>query len=800
MNTQQHTPMMQQYLKIKSEHPDMLLFYRMGDFYEMFFDDARRGAVLLDITLTYRGQSGGNPIPMAGVPYHAVDGYLAKLIKQGESVAICEQIGDPVASKGPVERQVTRIITPGTVTDENLLTERKENILMAIYQAKTGYGLAYIDLSRGCFHLLQCLTEEALTAELERLKPAEILVSDAHYFRLSTLGINLPMKPRSEREFAFHVAQDLLCQQLQVQNLTGFGCDDFPLALSAAGCLMHYIRETQRMNLPHMNALQVERLEDCVILDQMTRRNLEISRNLSGTTENTLLQLMDKTATSMGSRLLQRWLGRPLRDSVVLKQRQKSLTVLIQTHLFEPLHSVLRGVGDMERILARIALKSAQPRDLVLLRQTLGKLPELQRLLSRVKSELSCVEHMGEFPAIHQLLTQSIAESPASLIRDGGVIAEKWDETLDEFRQLSTNATDFLAQFEQQEKARTGLSNMKVGYNRVSGYYIEISKGQAQHAPTHYIRRQTLKNAERYITPELKVFEDKILSARSQALSREKWLYEKILADLLLELPALQQSAMALAELDVYANLAERAMHLQWVCPEFTHELGVHIQAGRHPVIENSLKKNFIPNDVDLTPAERLFIITGPNMGGKSTYMRQTALIVLLAYIGSFVPAKTAKIGPIDRIFTRIGAADDLASGRSTFMVEMTETANILRNATASSLVLMDEIGRGTSTFDGLALAWACAEWIASEIKAFCFFATHYFELTHLADQVSGVTNIHLKALFQEHHMIFLYQVEPGATDKSYGLEVAKLAGIPDAVIQKARIKLDALENAEIAL
>ena len=790
---QNHTPMMQHYLQVKAEHPGMLLLYRMGDFYEMFFEDARRGALLLGITLTYRGQSAGTPIPMAGVPYHAVDAYLAKLIKQGESVVICEQVGDPKTSKGPVERQVTRIITPGTVTDENLLTDRKDNLLMAIHKTKHGFGLAHIDLSRGCFHLSQCANEEALMTELERLRPAEILINETlKDYEFNPLFI---IKTRPLFEFDVFAAEDLLSQQLKTQTLSGFGCDEFPMAVAAAGCLMHYIRETQRMSLPHVNALQVDLPEDSVILDQATRCNLEISRSLSGNKENTLLHLMDKTATAMGSRLLQRWIGRPLRHQIVLIKRQEIIAELIEKHLFESLHEQLRMIGDVERILARIALKSAQPRDLVLLRQGLEKLPELQTALQPASSLRFCAENIQTFPEVYQLLIRAVAELPANLIRDGGVIAENFDTELDELRQLSTHSTDYLIQFEQQEKARTNLPSLKVGYNRVSGYFIEIPKGQAQHAPANYIRRQTLKNAERYITPELKSFEEKILSAQSKSLAREKMLYEQLLIDLLPHLPHLQRSVAALAELDVYVNLAERAVHLRLTRPILKPEPGIRIQGGRHLVIENSLKKAFIPNDVFLEDKHRMLMITGPNMGGKSTYMRQTALIVLLAYMGSFVPAESAQIGPIDRIFTRIGAADDLASGRSTFMVEMTETANILRHATQNSLVLVDEIGRGTSTFDGLSLAWACAEWLAKEIKAYCFFATHYFELTQLAEKMSQIENIHLKALFQEDKIIFLYKVEQGPTYKSYGLEVAKLAGIPDEVIHNAREKLSALEG-----
>ncbi len=792
LELQQHTPMMQQYLKIKENHPHMLLFYRMGDFYEMFFEDARRGATLLDITLTYRGQSAGNPIPMAGVPYHAVDSYLAKLIRLGESVVICEQVGDPATSKGPMERQVTRIITPGTVTDEYLLSDRKENILMAIHQVKNIFGLAYIDLSRGCFHLLQCETKEALEAELERLKPAEILMNES----LQDFPFHPSFKTKIRPIFEFNTptAHALLSQQLNVQHLSGFGCDNTPIAVSAAGCLMHYLRETQRTTLHHIHDLRVELTEECVILDQATQRNLEISQNLSGNTENTLLNLIDKTVTAMGSRLLQRWLSRPLREHAILTKRQDAIDLLIQEHAFESIQLHLKAVGDMERILARIGLKSAQPRDLVVLRQTLTQLPLLQQILSSIKNN-QLLPVFQQFPEIKQLLTRAVAESPASLIRDGGVIAEKFDATLDELRSLTNHGTDYLIQLEQKEKIRTGLSGLKVGYNRVSGYFIEIPKGQAQQAPQEYIRRQTLKNAERYVTPELKLFEDKILSARSQALAREKMLYEQLLENLLPSLPLLQRTAAALAKLDVLTNLAERAVYLKLTRPVLTSTPGIHITAGRHPVIEHTLKTTFIPNDVNLTPDHRLLMITGPNMGGKSTYMRQTALIVLMAYIGSFVPAEFAEIGPIDRIFTRIGAADDLASGRSTFMVEMTETANILRFATKNSLVLVDEIGRGTSTFDGLALAWACAENLASTLQSFCFFATHYFELTHLANEIKAIQNIHLKALFQEDKIVFLYKVEPGPTYKSYGLEVAKLAGIPETVIQSARVKLAQLES-----
>lgn len=796
-----HTPMMQQYWKIKQDYPDMLLFYRMGDFYEMFYDDAQKAAKLLDLTLTHRGQSAGQPIPMAGVPFHSVDSYLVRLVKMGESVAICEQIGDPAASKGPVERQVVRIITPGTVTDESLLNERSDNWLMSIYHENNVFGMAYIELSAGRFHLLEADSTEALLSELERLKPSEILLSEQHHNSIFAdvldnyrFGI---LKQRPHWEFDFTDAQRRLTEQLKTQNLSGYGCDAHPTALRAAGCLIYYIQQTQRTVLPHINSLKIERRDDHILLDVATRRSLEITRNLSGSTENTLLSLMDKTATPMGSRLLQRWLNAPLRNKPILTQRQDIIALLGESLLHESLHRELRRIGDLERILSRIALRSSRPRDLVQLRSALEHLPPLQTQLKNTSHPaiIALGKRISEFPQTHLLLKKAIAESPSHFIRDGGVIADHFDEKLDELRQLSTDAGEYLLKLEQEEKAKTGISTLKVGYNRVHGYFIEISKGQSHQAPPEYIRRQTLKNAERYITPELKHFEDKVLSARTQALIREKILFDEILDKLHENLSALQQSAQALSELDVYANLAERALHLNFKRPELSEKPGINIQKGRHPVVENNLKVPFISNDILLTPERSMLLITGPNMGGKSTYMRQTALIVLLAYIGSFVPADKAVIGPIDRIFTRIGASDDLASGRSTFMVEMTETANILNNATSNSLVLIDEMGRGTSTFDGLSLAWASAEFIAETLKPLCLFSTHYFELTHLAQWYSNISNVHLKALTANEQMIFLYQVEKGPAEKSYGIEVARLAGIPENVLNKAKIKLRALEQ-----
>lgn len=796
-----HTPMMQQYLRIKADHQDKLLFYRMGDFYELFFDDARKVAGLLNITLTRRGQSNGSPIPMAGVPYHAAESYLAKLIKLGESVAICEQIGDPATSKGPVERQVVRIVTPGTVSDEALLEERRDNLLVAIAAQQQQFGLAILDITNGRFYILEVAGEEALLSELERLKPAEILINETWAFD-HLMSSRRGVRRRSPWEFNLDSAIRQLTTQFKTRDLSGFGCADFPLALSAAGCLLQYVKDTQRTALPHIRGICVERREDSVILDAHTRRNLEITHNLAGGLENTLASVFDVTATAMGSRLLRRWLNRPLRDYVLLKQRQEMIGLFIDNRCHQSLHQILKGIGDIERIVARVALKSARPRDLIQLRNALNEFPLLhQQLMQLSHSAINQYSQaINEFPEMHALLQRALVENPPVVLRDGGVIASGYNADLDELRQLSENAGQYLVDLEQRERERTGINTLKVGYNRIHGYYIEITRAQSQQAPVDYLRRQTLKNAERYITPELKSFEDKVLSARGRALALEKGLYDELLDILLIDLDKLQIAATAIAELDVLINLAERAETLHLICPQLTDVPGILITEGRHPVIEQVLDKPFVPNNALLNNDRRMLMITGPNMGGKSTYMRQTALITLLAFIGSYVPAKNAIIGPVDRIFTRIGAADDLASGRSTFMVEMTETANILHNATAHSLVLMDEIGRGTSTFDGLSLAWACAAYLAQQVKAFTLFATHYFELTSLAEIIDGVANIHLDAIEHGDEIVFLHAVNEGPANQSYGLQVAQLAGIPRHVIEQAKIKLYELEQHSVGM
>lgn len=795
-----HTPMMQQYLKIKAQHPHELVFYRMGDFYELFFDDAKKAAGLLDITLTARGKSAGEPIPMAGIPFHAADGYLAKLVRAGESVAVAEQIGDPETSKGPVERKVVRVITPGTVSDEALLDERRDNLLVALHRSNSShndtaqFGFAALDIGSGRFFVFEVKGIDATLAELHRLAPAELLLDESieHADILARNGV----RRRPAWEFENETAERLLTQQFNTKDLQGFGCAHLRVAIPAAGCLLQYARETQRTSLPHIRALVHERREDSVIIDGATRRNLELDINLGGGSEYTLFWVLDKTRSAMGSRLLRRWLNRPLCNRVVLQQRQQAIAALLCDYKFEPMRNALQPIGDVERILARVALRSARPRDLTRLHMSLASLPLLQAAARAVDIPLvaALAQRTSEFPQLENLLARALIDNPPMVIRDGGVIAAGYDSELDELRHISSNAGDYLVDLETRERARTGISTLKVGYNRVHGYYIEISRGQAEHAPVDYIRRQTLKNAERFITPELKTFEDKALSAKSRALTREKALYDDLLEQLNAQLIALQDSAAAIAELDVLATLAERAEALNLCRPDLIDDEIVDIREGRHLVVEQVLETPFIPNDVQFNSERRMLIVTGPNMGGKSTYMRQTALIVLLAHIGSFVPAKSARIGMVDQIFTRIGSSDDLAGGRSTFMVEMTETANILHNATARSLVLMDEIGRGTSTFDGLSLAWAAAVYLVSKLRALTLFATHYFELTQLPEQFPHAVNVHLDATEYNDHIVFLHTIQEGPANRSYGLQVAKLAGIPHSVITAAKRKLAELE------
>ncbi|UAA37955.1 DNA mismatch repair protein MutS [Paraneptunicella aestuarii] len=794
---EQHTPMMQQYLRIKKEHPDILLFYRMGDFYELFYEDAKKAAELLEISLTARGKSGGNAIPMAGVPYHAVDNYLGKLVKLGQSVAICEQIGDPATSKGPVERKVVRIVTPGTITDEALLQNSIDNLLAAVVENKGRFGFATLDITSGRFEITELASEAELEAELERTKPAEILYPEG--FQYSYLIDKLPgLRRRPDWEFDFDTSCTQLNKQFGTKELKGFGIDEKAMvqAICAAGAMLQYVKDTQRAALPHIRRISANDDQQVLQMDAATRRNLELTQNLAGGTDNTLISVIDKCKTSMGSRMLKRWLHQPSIDRFVLTQRQEAVSALMQNG-YHDIQELLRHVGDVERILARLALRNARPRDFSRLNTSLALLPELQSHLDVFDNNYlqALASTISTFPEQVELLTRAISDNPPVVIRDGGVIREGYHSELDELRSMADGATDLLAKIEIREQERTGLSSLKVAYNKVHGFYIEVSKGQAHLVPDDYTRRQTLKNNERYIIPELKVYEEKVLSSQSRALALEKQLYDELFDLLMPQLNAMLDCAAAIAELDVLANFAERAETLEYSRPELTDDTEISFARGRHPVVEQKTATPFIANPILIDHSRKMLIVTGPNMGGKSTYMRQTALIVLLAYVGSFVPAEECRIGKVDRIFTRIGASDDLASGRSTFMVEMTETANILNNATEHSLVLMDEIGRGTSTYDGMSLAWACAEYLVHKLKAYCLFATHYFELTKLVERHDNLANVHLDAMEYDGGIRFMHAVQEGSADRSYGLQVAQLAGVPNVVINAAKFKLKELEE-----
>jgi DNA mismatch repair protein MutS len=790
-----HTPMMQQFLRIKRDHPNALLFYRMGDFYELFYEDAKVAAELLDITLTARGKSAGEPIPMAGVPYHAAESYLARLVRAGHAVAIAEQIGDPATSKGPVDRQVVRIVTPGTLSDESLLDARSDALILAIHSHKDAHGLAWMDVSSGRFRVCEVESDAALATELERLAPAEILIAEGSHY--SALAKARAVRHQPPWNFDEEASRRSLNQQFQTRDLRGFGCEELNLAICAAGALLEYVKDTQRSDMPHLQSIMHERPDDTVLLDAATRRNLEIDRNLAGGDSHTLFSVYDSTVTAMGARHLRRWLHRPIKDRDELNSRLDAIQALGSEYAFERVRDPLKQICDLERILARLALRSARPRDLTRLADSLALLGAIRSAMPQQTARLQQLFHdLTEYPETVDLLSRALVENPPVVIRDGGVIANGFDAELDELRSISENAGAYLMEIEAREREATGISTLKVGYNRVHGYYIEISRAQSEQAPDHYIRRQTLKNAERFITPELKTFEDKALSSKSRALAREKQLYDSLLETLNESLSALQTTARALCDLDVLACFAERANALNLCRPEFSDEPCIAINGGRHPVVEQVSDKPFIANSTQLDQHRRMLLITGPNMGGKSTYMRQTALIALLAHVGAYVPASQAKLSILDRIFTRIGSSDDLASGRSTFMVEMTETANILHNATTNSLILMDEIGRGTSTFDGLSIAWATAMTLASEIRAFTLFATHYFELTALPGRCPEMANVHLDATEHEDHVVFMHNIQEGPANRSFGLQVARLAGVPPTVLRAARDKLEELESA----
>ncbi len=782
--------MMQQYLRIKAEHSDILLFYRMGDFYELFYDDAERASRLLDLTLTARGQSAGAPVKMAGVPAHSVEQYLAKLVRLGESVAICEQVGDVATAKGPVERQVTRIVTPGTLTDPELLEDKADNVLLALTADKSTVGLAWLSLASGELRVAE-IAPQALANELRRVGPAEILAAE---------DVELPgyfLTRLAAWQFDVESGKKRLLAQLGAASLAGYGVEDFGLAIGACGALLDYAKKTQGQALAHVNAISAERAAEYLRMDAATRRNLELTETLRGEPAPTLFSQLDRCASGMGSRLLRHWLHHPLRDRGTVAQRHDAVAAL-QSRT-DAIHAVLRRFADVERITARIALKNARPRDLSGLRDSVGLLPDLRKAIPPEGELLRQLQEGLATPgACLDLLRRAVAPEPSAMLRDGGVIAQGYSAELDELRNLQSGAGQTLVELEARERERTGIPNLRVAYNHVHGYYIEITNAHADKVPPDYRRRQTLKNAERYLTPELKVFEDKALSARDRALALEKSLYEELLAALSAHLVELQRVARALAQVDVLAAFAAVAAEKSYCKPEFVEDIRVEIEAGRHPVVETQVER-FIANGTRLSPARQLLLVTGPNMGGKSTYMRQVALIALLAHVGSFVPAKAARLGPLDQIFTRIGAADDLAGGRSTFMVEMTESANILHNATAHSLVLMDEVGRGTSTFDGLALAWAIARQLLERNKALTLFATHYFEMTRIAQEYQEAANVHLDAVEHKDSIVFLHAVEEGPASQSYGLQVAQLAGVPKAVVQRARRILQQLEDASRA-
>lgn len=791
-----HTPMMQQFLRIKEDHPDTILFYRMGDFYELFMDDAVKAAPLLGITLTSRGEFAGKRIPMAGLPYHAADRYLAKLLKAGESVAICEQVGDPATSKGPVDRKVVRIITPGTITEDSLLDEQKDNLLCAVSFDKPVYGLAIVDVASGRFQLQEVPNEELLYAEIARINPAEVLTSE-DWQTPQQICTRSGQSSLASWHFDLETATRLLNKQFGTKDLKGFGCENMVAAIKAAGALLQYLKDTHQSSLPHLQSIKVIQCSDYIIMDEASRRHLEIDYHPSGEKKFTLLGLLNHCKTAMGSRLIRRWLHQPLRNQKTLKHRYLAIDVVQQSGELENIQKHLKETGDIERILSRIALQTARPRDLVVLKQTFKALPELQNHLRKLDAPrlATLSQQVSEHPELLALLEKAIIDNPPVLIRDGGVIAEGYNEELDNLRNISTHADQFLLDLEVKERKNSQINSLKVSYNRVHGYYLEIPRSQSDIVPAHFTRKQTLKNVERFITPELKEFEEKVLHAREQSLACEKALYTALLQKFMPHLRELQSCAEALGEVDVLTNLTERSISLNLQQPTLSEHAGIDIQQGRHPIIENVIDTPFVANDILLNNDRRMLIITGPNMGGKSTYMRQLALIVLIAHIGSHVPANQATIGPIDQIFTRIGASDDLASGRSTFMVEMSETANILHNASDKSLVLMDEVGRGTSTFDGLSLAWASAHYLASKTKPFTLFATHYFEMTALPETISNVANVHLDAIEHGDKVVFLHTVNEGSASQSYGLQVASLAGIPRSVIESARAKLITLEN-----
>ena len=797
MDSKQHTPMMQQYLTIKSDFQDMLVLYRMGDFYELFFDDAIEASRLLGITLTARGNSGGEPIKMAGVPFHAVEQYLAKLVKLGKSIVMVDQVG-VVTGKGPVERKVTRIITPGTLTDAALLDERTDNLISCLYKHKQTYGIATLSLSGGKFSVFQT-HEEDIINQLERINPSEIIVPESLLPQLRQTRPQTSIKGQPDWHFDITNCTTRLHEHFAIQSFDGFGISNYNLCIIAAGVLLDYAKQTQYNQLPHITNIVYEENSKYLTLDAISRRNLEINTTISGDRSPTLLSLLDNCATSMGSRTLNFWLNNPLRNHDEIKTRLNAVDFLKNDN--NSLNDILKQIVDIERITSRIALRAARPRDLSALRDSIKLLPELNFLSESNDSLISTLIAAINNPILTEIgnkLESAILPEPNALVREGGVINAGYNPDLDYLRDIQKNCDQFLVELEQREKDRTKIANLRVEFNRVHGFFIEISNSLIDKAPPEYRRTQTLKNVERFTTPELKKFEQEVLSAQDKSITLEKQIYDELLTHLNQYLKELHTTATAIATLDVLNNFAALANSNNYTRPELVGtDIAsnlIKITDGRHPVVEKQIDQ-FIANDINLDGNTKFLLITGPNMGGKSTYMRQTAIIVLLAHCGSFVPAAHAIIGNIDRIFTRIGASDDLSSGKSTFMVEMSETANILNNATRSSLVLMDEIGRGTSTFDGLALAHAIARHLIEKTNCYTLFATHYFELTELANHYSHAKNVHLSATEHQDKIVFLHHVHDGPAEKSYGIQVASLAGVPKTVISLAKKYLTQLEN-----
>ncbi|MEC8461352.1 MAG: DNA mismatch repair protein MutS [Pseudomonadota bacterium] len=795
MSQPKHTPMMQQYHALKAQHPDALLLYRLGDFYELFYEDAHTAANLLSITLTHRGNSAGKPIPMAGVPVHAVDNYLAKLVKLQQKVVICEQVGQSQGHKGPMERAISRIITPGTLSDDALLEAQSHNYVACVYVHKRTLGLSWLDLSTGHFNVAEYQDHrlDNINNLLADIKPKEMLFCEHDQVLLSKLSLTCTTTARPQTDFSLATCQRLLNEQFHTRDLHAFSCQSYTAGIQAAGSLLNYIHLTQRKKAEHIRAIRRYNDQNYLQIDANSRQHLSLTEHPSHTT-HTLFARLNFAKTPMGKRRLKQWIQQPTTELSSIHRRQFAIKTFLEdnhsTGITRMLGNHFPDLGDLERILSRVALLSARPTDVAQLRQGLTAISCFVGDLKSHQALSYWSQHVAPFHELNQLLDRALVEHPPSLTRDGGMIADGYDPELDRLKHFHTQALEKLAQLEQLERQRTGITTLKLTYNKLAGYFIEVSKSQSEQVPDDYIRKQTLKHVERYTIALLKDIEYDSLTASQRALALEKQHYDQLLLTINQHLEPLQAMAEALADLDALLSLSVYAGQVDMACPDIqsSHE-GMFIEAGRHPLLTQS-DSSCVANDTRLPCEQPMQIITGPNMGGKSTYMRQTALLVILAHMGSFVPAKSMRLSVLDRLFCRVGSGDDPTSGRSTFMVEMTETANILHHATPKSLVLMDEVGRGTSTYDGMSLAWACCEHLIRHNRSMVLFATHYVELTQLADVHPEVNNVHLQVKEYQNQLIFMYTVADGASHKSYGLQVARLAGLPKSVIQSAESKL----------